>query len=35
MLDRRSHSGITERGIEKDFQQAVRDLAALLSWTVW
>ena len=27
--------GITERGSEKDFQQAVRDLAALLGWTVW
>ena len=27
--------GITERLSEKDFQQAVRDLAVLLGWTVW
>ena len=25
----------TEAGSEKDFQQAVRDLAALLGWAVW
>ena len=27
--------GITERGSEKEFQQAVRDLAKLRGWMVW